>query len=213
MACGNFKDLPRRTASYEILNYKVFNISKNLKFDGYQRGLASMVYKFFYKKSTLLADKYISSGAIKNENISNKELAQELHKPIIKKFKKRKVHSPFIDNIWDPDLVGIQLISKFNKGIRFLLCAIDIFSKYAVIPLKDKKRITITDAFQKMLVESNRKPNKIWIGKGSEFDNRSMKSQLEKNDKEMYSAYVEGKSVVAERFIKTLKNKIYNIKK
>ena len=176
MACGNFKDLPRRTASYEILNYKVFNISKNLKFDGYQRGLASMVYKFFYKKSTLLADKYISSGAIKNENISNKELAQELHKPIIKKFKKRKVHSPFIDNIWDPDLVGIQLISKFNKGIRFLLCVIDIFSKYAVIPLKDKKRITITDAFQKMLVESNRKPNKIWVGKGSEFDNRSMKS-------------------------------------
>ena len=64
----------------------------------------------------------------------------------------------------------MQLISKFNKGIRFLLCIIDIFSKYTwVIPLKDKKGITITNAFQKILYKSNRKPNKIWVDKGSEF--------------------------------------------
>ena len=85
-----------------------------------------------------------------------------------------------------------------------------IFSKYAwVIPLKDKKGITITNAFQKILKESNRKPNKIWVDKGSEFYNRSMKSWLEKSDIEMYSTHNEGKSVVAERFIRTLKNKIY----
>ena len=85
-------------------------------------------------------------------------------KPIIRKFNKRKVHSPFIDNIWGADLADMQLISKFNKGFRFLLCFIDINSKYAwVIPLKDKKGITIANAFQKILKGINRKPNKIWV--------------------------------------------------
>ena len=85
----------------------------------------------FLKKRT-------SGGGIKNENISNKELAEELHKPIIRRFSKRKVHSPFIDNIWSADLADMQLISTFNKGFRFLLCVIDIDSKYAwVIPLKE----------------------------------------------------------------------------
>ena len=72
------------------------------------------------------------------------------------------------------DLADMQLTGKFNKGFRFLLCAIDIFSKYAwVVPLKDKNGITITNAFQKILKESNRKPNKIWVDKGSEFYNNS----------------------------------------
>ena len=102
------------------------------------------------------------------------------------------------------------MISKFNKGLRFLLCFIDIFSKYAwVIPLKDRKGVTIVNTFQKILKESNWKSNKIWVGKGSEFYNRSMKSWLEKNNIEKYSIHSEGKSVVAERFIRTLKNKIY----
>ena len=100
----------------------------------------------------------------------NEQLAKELHKPIIRKFKKRKVYSGFKDNIWGADLADMQLISKFNKGFRFLLCVIDIFSKYAwVVPLKDKKGITITNVFQKMLKESNRKPNKIWVDRESEF--------------------------------------------
>ena len=93
-----------------------------------------------------------SDRDIKTENVSNKKLAEELHKPITRKFKKRKVHSSFIDNIWGDDLADMQLISKFNKGIRFLLCVIDIFSKYAwIIPLKDKKDTIITNAFQKIL--------------------------------------------------------------
>ena len=71
----------------------------------------------------------------------------------------------------------MQLISKFNKGFWFLLCVIDIYSKYSwVIPLNNKKCITITNAFQKILDESNRKPNKIWVDKGKGFYNRSMKS-------------------------------------
>ena len=101
-------------------------------------------------------------------------------------------------------------MSKFNKGFRFLLCIIDIYSKYArVIPLKDKKEITITNAFQKNLDESNRKPNKRWVNKGSEFYNRSMESYFQNNDLELYSIHNEEKSVIVERFIRTIKNKMY----
>ena len=101
-------------------------------------------------------------------------------------------------------------MSKYNKGIRFLLCVIDIFSKYAwVVPLKDKKGVSIVTAFQSILKQSNRKPNKIWVDKGSEFYNASFKKWLQDNDIVMYSTNNEGKSVVAERFIRTLKNKIY----
>ena len=196
MAYGDFKDLTRRTASDKILHHKALNIAKNPKYDEYQRGLASLVYIFFDKKT--------SGSGIKNKNISNKELVEELHKPIIRNFSKRKVQSPFICNVWGADLADTQLISKFNKGIHVLLYVIDIDSKYAwVISLKDKKGITITNAFQKILNESKHKANKIWIDKGSKFYKRSIKSWLEKNAIEMYSTYTEGKSVIAERFIRT----------
>ena len=104
----------------------------------------------------------------------------------------------------------MQLISKFNEGFRFLLCVIDIYSKYAwVIPLRNKKGITITNSFQKTLKESNRKPNKIWVDKGSKFYNSSFKKWLKDNDIEMYLIHNEGKSVVAARFTRTLKSKMY----
>ena len=87
---------------------------------------------------------------IKNEIKENQQLANELHKPNIRKFKERKVYSSFKDNICGCDLADMQLISKYNKGIRYLLCAIDFFSKYAfVVPLKDKKGVSIVNAFQK----------------------------------------------------------------
>ena len=134
------------------------------------------------------------------------QLAEELHKSIIRKFKNRKAYSTLKDNIWGADLADMQLISKFNKGFRFLLCVIDTFSKYAwVVPLKDKKGVTIENIFKK----SNRKPNKIWVDKGSDFYNNCFKKWLQDNDIVMYSTYNEGKSVVAERFIRTLRNKIY----
>ena len=124
-----------------------------------------MIFTFFNKKaSTTRANKF-GGGEIKNGNMSNKELV-ELRTPIIRKLDKRKEHSSFIDNTWGADLVDVQLIRKFNKGIRFLLCVIDIFSKYVwVISLKDKE----------FFKESNRKPNKIWIHKEGEFYNRSIK--------------------------------------
>ena len=101
----------------------------------------------------------------------------------------------------------MQSLSKCNKGSKYLLCAIDLFSKYAwIVPLKDKRGITIVNAFQK-IISKGRKPNKIWVDQGSEFYNKSFKDFLKINNIEMYSTYNEGKSVVAERFIKTLKKK------
>ena len=165
-----------------------------------------MVYKFLDKKSKGSGAKHVNTKLAPQ----NKQLAEELHKPIIRKFEKRKVHAAFKDNIWDANLADMQLLSKYNKGIRFLLCVIDIFSKYAwVVPLKDKKGVSIARAFQSILKQSNKKPNKIWVDKGSEFYNASFKKWLQDNDIIMYSTNKEGKTVVAERFIRTLKSKIY----
>ena len=104
----------------------------------------------------------------------NQQLANEPHKPIIKKSKRQKVYSSFKDNIWGIDFANMQLISKYNKGLMYLLCAIDLFSKYVwAFPLKDKKGVTIGHAFQNILDSSNRKANKIWVNQGSEFYNSS----------------------------------------
>ena len=120
------------------------------------------------------------------------------------------MYSSFRDNIWGVDLADMQLLSKYNKGYRFLLCLIDIYSKYAwVIPLKDKKGISIANASQKIIDDSKRRPNKMWVDKGSKFHNNSFKKWLQDNDIVMHSTNIEGKSVIAERFIRTLKNKIY----
>ena len=102
------------------------------------------------------------------------------------------------------------MISKFNKGFRLLLCVIDIFSKYTwTVPLKDKKYVSIVDAFQEILDKSGRRPKKIWVNKGSQFYNNSFKKWLKDNDTEIYSIHNEGKSVVAERFTRILKTKVY----
>ena len=204
-AYADNKDLLNRTRADKIVRYKAYGIATNPQYDGYQRGLASKVYKFFDTKASSPDRKTVGSGV--NENI---KLANELHKPIIRKFNKRKVYSSFKDNIWGADLADMKLLSKFNKGIKYLLCVIGIFSKYAfVVPLKDKKGISIVNAFQSILNKSKRKPNKIWVDKGSEFYNASFKKWLQDNDIIMYSTNNEGKSVVAERFITTLKSEIY----
>ena len=107
------------------------------------------------------------------------------------------------------DLAVMQSLSKYNKGIKHLLCAIDLFRRYVwVVPIKDKKGTSIVNAFKKIISEG-RKPNKIWIDQGSEFYNNYFKDFLKINNIEMYSTCNEGKSVVAERFIRTLKNKIF----
>ena len=166
-AYADHKDLINRTKADKFLRDKAYNIVSNPKYDGYQRGLASMVYKFFDKKS-------MGSGTGKP---SFSILADELHKPIIRKFNKRKVYSQFKDNIWGVDLADMQSLSRRNKGIKYLLCVIDLYSKYAfVIPLKDKKGISILNAFDKIIKQYNRKPNKIWVDQGGEFNNNIFKN-------------------------------------
>ena len=117
MAYSKSKDLVRRTQSVKVVRDKAFEIAKNPKYDGYQRGLASVVYKFFDKKSS-------RSGVATKPNY---HLANELHRQIIRKFKRIKVYPSFRDNIWSVDLADMQLLSKYNKGIKYLLCAIDLF--------------------------------------------------------------------------------------
>ena len=155
----------RRTQSDKVLRGKAFKIASDPKYDGYERGLASIAYKYFDKKS--------SGSGIANE--SSYQLANKLHKPIIRKFRKRKVYSSFRDNIWGVDAADMQSLSKYNKGIEYLLCAIDLFGKYTwVTPVKYKKRTSTVNAFQK-IISKGRKPNKIWVDHGSEFCNEYFK--------------------------------------
>ena len=129
-----------------------------------------IVYKFFDKKS--------SRSGIANE--PNYQLENELHQPIMRRLKKkRKVYSSFRDNIWGVDLADMQSLSKYNKEIKYLLCEIDVFSKYTqFVPLKGKRGISIVNAFRE-IISKRRKPNKIRLGQGGEFYNKLFKSFFE----------------------------------
>ena len=186
------KDVENRLISDQKLKNSAYDIAINPKYDGYQRGLASMVYKFFDSKIAPLDKKTMSGkGNAKHSSLermrNNKTLVKELHKPVIKKFNKRKVYSQFKDNIWGVDVADMQSLSRKNEGIKYLLCAIDLYSKYAfVIPLKYKKGISIVNAFNKIIKQSNRrakgtspqhvKPNKIWVDQEVEFYNSVFKT-------------------------------------
>ena len=202
-AYNKYKDSLNRKKSDFVLKNKALKVTLDPRMNGYQRGLASMVYKFFNERT-------------KGLGVNNEILPNELRKPIIKNFKRRKVYSSFKDNIWGVDLADMSSISKFNKEIKYLLCVIDIFSLYSwIIALKNKKGNSIVEGFQSILINlgnathSDRKPNKIWVDHGNEFYNKKFKDFLKNNDIEMYFTHNEGKSVVAERFIKSLKNKFY----
>ena len=142
MAYCDFKDLNRGIFADKVLCDKAFNIAKDTKYDGYQPGPASMVYK--------LSDNSGVNAHADNEIKQNHQLSGELHEPIIRNFRKRTVYYGLKNNIWGADLADMQLISKFNKRFRILLCVIGIFSKYAwVVPLKDRKGVN-TNVFQKI---------------------------------------------------------------
>ena len=162
---------------------------------------------FLIKKSS--GSGVVASLANKSITEPNYQPENGLQKQIIRKFKRRKVYSHFRENIWGVDLADMQSLSKYNKGIKYLLCAIDLFSKHVwVVLLKDKKGISIVNAFQK-IISKGRKPNKIWVDQGGEFYNNLFKRFLKINNIEMYSTHNEGKSVVAEKFIRTLKSKSF----
>ena len=148
MAYGKSKDLAKRTQSDKVLRNKAFRIASDPKYDCYQRGLASTVYKFLDEKS----------GGCGITDEPSYQPANELHKHIIQKFKQTKVYSYFRDNIWGVDLADMKSLSKHNKGNKYLLCAMDLFSKYVwVVPLKDKKGTSIVNAFQKLISKGKNK--------------------------------------------------------
>ena len=195
-AYSDSKGLAKRTVSDKVLKDRAYEIAINPKYNGYQRGLA---YKFFEKKT--------GSGASVNE-----ELAEELHKPVIKIFKRGTVHMRIRDNIWAVDLAEMESLSSKNQFVRYLF-VLDVFTKYAwVEPLKDKKAKTVCNGFIEAVNESKSKPNKLWVDQGRKFYNNFYNFIKEKwldHSILMYSTHNEGKSVVAERFIRTLKGKIY----
>ena len=148
MAYGDFKDLEGRTASDKVLRDKAFNIAKNPNYDGYQRGLPSMVYKFFDKNS---------KGRGVNIPLEfNKQLAEKLQKTIIRNLKKRTVYLGLKDNIWGADLADMRLISKSNNWFRFLLCVSDItVNMLGLFLWKIKKVLVLSMCFKKYKISQD----------------------------------------------------------
>ena len=137
------------------------------------------------------------------------QLADELHKPIKRNFTRRRVLVNHVDEVWCSDLVEMQQFSKWNKGYRYLLMVLDVFSKYGwITPLKDKKGETVSEAL-KTLLKEGRTPRYLWVDKGKEYYNKHVKELLEKNNIQMYSTENEEKSSVCERWNRTIKTKMW----
>ena len=142
----------------------------------------------------------------------SRQLAEELHKPITRNFRKRTVISYGIDKIWAADLVEMQKYSKWNKGVKYLLMVIDIFSKYGwIVPLKDKKTESVSSAFDLIFKKSKRKPEKLWTDKGSEYISKHFKEFLKRYNITLYHTQNEEKSSVVERWNRTIKNKMWKM--
>ena len=140
------------------------------------------------------------------------QLPEELHKPITKNFRKRRVISYGIDKIWAADLVEMQKFSKWNKGVKYLLTVIDVFSKYGWIkPLKGKKTESMSLAFDTIFKKAERKPDKLWTDKGSEFISKHFKDFLKKNHITLYHTENEEKSSIVERWNRTMKNRMWKM--
>ena len=162
-------------------------------------------YGTFLVKNIIRSKRKLGLGV---EN-HNKILSEELHKPKRKNYTRRKIIVNHIDEIFAADLVEMQKFAKLNKGYRYLITCIDIFSKYSwVIPLKDKKGITIKNALEKIFNE--RKPKFLWTDRGTEFYNKQVQDLLNENNIKLYSTNnSEIKSAVVERFNRTFKNMMY----
>ena len=137
------------------------------------------------------------------------KLAEELHKPIIKKFPLRRVMVYGPNEIWSADLIDMREFSNDNKDYNYLLNVIDIFSKYAwSLPLKTKTALEVTKAFSNILTTKNH-PKKLWVDQGSEFYNKTFDNLLKNYSIEIYHTFNEGKAVIVERFNRTLKGIMY----
>ena len=137
------------------------------------------------------------------------KLAEELHRQARRKFPLRQVEVSYADDTWSADLVDMQAYSRDNKGYKYLLNVIDVFSKYAwSVPLKSKTGQEVSEAFETILKEG-RTPELLWVDQGSEFYNQKFKKLLENHEIKMYHTFNQGKAVVIERFNRTLKGKMF----
>ena len=142
----------------------------------------------------------------------SQQLAEELHKPITKNFSKRRAISYGIDKMWAADLVEMQKFSKWNKGIKYLLMVIDVFSKYGwIAPLKDKKTESVSSAFNEIFKKNVRKLVLLWTDKGSEFISKHFKEFLKKKKIKLYHTENEKKSSIVERWNGTMKNRMWKM--
>ena len=189
MDYGDFEDLPRKTIAEKASHDNGFNIDKNSRYDGYQQSLASMVYELFDSKVASYADKYASRGAAKSEILQNKELAKELHKPYIRKFEKRKVHSSFIDNIWSAALADMQLLINSIKDLHFYNVLLIFLAKmHGLFLWKIRKVLQLLILF----LEPCYKPKKYGETKAVNLQLIMVRN----NDVEIYSSHNEEKSVL-----------------
>ncbi len=138
------------------------------------------------------------------------KLAEEIHHRAVRKYRHRKVLVSGVDEIWSMDLAFMDAYAQYNKGYKVLLCVIDVFSKYGwCVPLKDKTAPSILGAVKKIVADSGRSPGKIWVDQGSEFYNKHFLAWAQENDITVYSTHWDGKAVVAERFIRTIKEMLF----
>ena len=190
--------LAKNLKDKHIADQKMINAINKLPYRERQWGT-------FLVKNIILGKKKLGLGV----DNSNKILSEELHKPKRKNFPRRKIIVNHIDEIFAADLVEMQKFAKLNKGYRYLLTCIDIFSKYSwVIPLKDKKGINVKNALQKIFIQ--RSPKFLWTDRGTEFYNKQVQDLLNENNIKLYSTNnSEIKSSVIERFNRTFKNMMY----
>jgi hypothetical protein len=139
-----------------------------------------------------------------------KQIEVELHRKLWKNFRRRKVHVPYLDHTWSADLVDMKSLSRQNKGFKYILNIIDVWSRYAwSVPLKTKTAIDVTNAFAGVFKTSGRVPKFLWVDQGKEFYNSQMTALLEEHGIKRYSTFGEGKAVMVERLNRTLKEKMW----
>jgi hypothetical protein len=209
-------DTKVRNISDMALAHRADEIANNPIYDAVQRKDANFISGIMKTKAKFglgmppadLSQRNVPSGA--KVEAWNEELANELHAPVKRKFQRRRVISYGVDDVWSCDLVEMQEWSKQNKGYRYMLNVVDVFSKFAwSVKLLDKKGKTVLEAFEQIVDSSGRKPKHIWVDEGKEFYNKDMDAWIKENNITRYSTHGEHKSAVVERFNRTLKTMMW----
>ena len=194
-------DTKVRNISDLALAHRADEIANNPVYDAIQRKDANFISKIMKTKAKF------GFGLSLPPTTWNEDLADELHAPVKRKFQRRHVISYGVDDVWSCDLVEMQEWSKQNKGYRYMLNVVDVFSKFAwSVKLFDKKGKTVLAAFKQIVKSSGRKPGHLWVDQGKEFYNRDIDEWIKQNDINRYSTHGEHKSMICERFNRSLKN-------